>query len=139
MLRSIARQRGQALLIVLAFLAAFTVILWAAAFYASGSFAVQRGVAADSRATYAVDAAMQWGLAYIRLNALTCTSGTVSPAIPSPGPAVNGYPATVSITPDPSCTTNTRVFNLTASAGSRQGQAQVVASTPMTLNWYVLQ
>ncbi len=136
MLRPARRQAGQALLIVLAFLAAFTLILWAAAFFASGSFQVQRAVAADTRATYAVDAALQWGLAYIRINSLTCAAGTVSPPIPSPGPTVNGYPATVTISPDATCTVGAPVFNLTAQAGPRSGTAQV-ALTPSTPITYV--
>jgi hypothetical protein len=144
-------QRGQALLIVLTFIATFALILGSAALFVSGSFKAQGGVVADTKATYAVDAALQWGLAYIRINSLTCAAGTVSPPIPSPGPTVNGYAATVTISPDASCTVGAPVFNLTAQAGSRTGQAQValVGSIPGTylqgassggaFSWWILQ
>lgn len=128
------RQRGQALLIVLTFIATFALILGSAALFVSGSFKAQGGVVRDTRATYAVDAALQWGLAYIRINSLTCAAGTVRPAIPSPGPAVNGYAATVTISPDATCTSGAPVFNLSAQAGPRSGSAQVARppSTPIT-------
>jgi hypothetical protein len=127
-------QRGQTLLIVLTFISTFALILWAAAFFVSGSFKAQGAVVKDTKATYAVDAALQWGLAYIRINALTCAAGTVSPPLPSPGPTVNGYPATVTISPDATCTVGVPVFNLTAQAGPRSGSAQVTLppSTPIT-------
>jgi hypothetical protein len=120
-------QRGQALLIVLTFIATFALILWAAAFFVSGSFKAQGGVVADTKATYAVDAALQWGLGYVRLNSLTCAAATppITPAIPSPGPVVNGYSATVTISADATCQPGARVFNLSAQAGPRSGQAQV--------------
>jgi hypothetical protein len=122
------------LLIVLTFIATFALILGSAALFVSGSFKSQGRVVRDTGATYAVDAALQWGLAYIRINSLTCAAGTVSPPIPSPGPAVNGYSATVTISPAATCTVGAPVFNLTAQAGARTGQAQValVGGTPVT-------
>ena len=54
------RQRGQALLIVLAFVAAFLLILWAGLTLASSAFLGLGTVNADTRSTYALDA----GLAY---------------------------------------------------------------------------
>ncbi len=141
MLTHTSRQRGQALLIVLSFIAVFTLILWAAAFYASGSFKAQRNVIQDTQATYAADAGLQWALAYVRLNIPPCSSGPLNVPVPTPGPSVNGYSVTVTITPDPSCKPNSEVYNLTASAGPRQGQAQVALKKgkPATLNWYSLQ
>jgi hypothetical protein len=56
----LARQRGQALLIVLAFVAAFLLIISAALWLASGAFLGLSTVKADTRNTYALDA----GLAY---------------------------------------------------------------------------
>ena len=53
-------QRGQALLIVLAFVAAFLLILWAGLTLASSAFLGLGTVRADTRSSYALDA----GLAY---------------------------------------------------------------------------
>ena len=53
-------QRGQALLLVLVFVAAFLLIVWAALTLASGAFLGVNSVRADTRNTYALDA----GLAY---------------------------------------------------------------------------
>ena len=54
------RQRGQALLIVLAFVAVFLIILWAGLTLASSAFLGLGTIRADTRSTYALDA----GLAY---------------------------------------------------------------------------
>ena len=56
----LARQRGQALLVVLGFVAALLLIVWAALTLASGAFLGQGSVRADTRSTYALDS----GLAY---------------------------------------------------------------------------
>jgi type II secretory pathway component PulK len=53
-------QRGQALLVVLAFTAAFLLVVWAALALASAAFLGLGAVRADTRTTYALDA----GLAY---------------------------------------------------------------------------
>ena len=53
-------QRGQALLVVLAFTAAFLLVVWAALALASGAFLGLGTLRADTRATYALDG----GLAY---------------------------------------------------------------------------
>jgi hypothetical protein len=55
-----AGQRGQALLVVLVFLAAFLLITWAGLSLASGAFLGLNTVRTDARTTYALDA----GLAY---------------------------------------------------------------------------
>jgi hypothetical protein len=56
----LARQRGQALLVVLGFVAALLLIVWAALTLASGAFLGQGAVRTDTRTTYALDS----GLAY---------------------------------------------------------------------------
>ena len=58
--KRLARQRGQALLVVLAFVAAFLLMVWAALSLASAAFLGLGSVRADTRSTYALDA----GLAY---------------------------------------------------------------------------
>ena len=55
-----AGERGQALLVVLVFLAAFLLITWAGLSLASGAFLGLNTVRTDARTTYALDA----GLAY---------------------------------------------------------------------------
>jgi hypothetical protein len=57
---NLARQRGQALLVVLGFVAALLLIVSAALSLASGAFLGQGNVRADTRSTFALDA----GLAY---------------------------------------------------------------------------
>jgi hypothetical protein len=56
----LARQRGQALLVVLGFVAALLIIVGAALTLASAAFLGQGNVRADTRSTFALDA----GLAY---------------------------------------------------------------------------
>jgi hypothetical protein len=58
-------QRGQALLLILAFLAAFLLILWAALALASGAFLGFANVVADTRSTYALDAGLAYGMQVI--------------------------------------------------------------------------
>ena len=50
------RQRGQALLLILAFVAAFLLVVWAALTLASAGFRGSTAVRADTRTTYALDA-----------------------------------------------------------------------------------
>src|SRR2546425_8498586 len=93
------RQRGQALLIVLAFVAAFLLILWAGLTLASSAFLGLGTVHADTRSTYALDA----GLAYA-MQVIDDTNG-------------NGWTA-----PKPSgLTLNYPTAAITASAGSHMG------------------
>jgi hypothetical protein len=60
-----AGQRGQALLIVLAFVAAFLLVLWAALSLASSAFLGLSTVRADTRETYALDAGLAYGMQVI--------------------------------------------------------------------------
>jgi len=58
--RRLTGQRGQGLLLILVFIAAFLLVVWAALTLASGAFLNLNGVRTDTRETYALDA----GLAY---------------------------------------------------------------------------
>lgn len=58
--RTARRQRGQALLVILVFIAAFLLVLWAGLTLASTAFLGLNSVRTDTRTTYALDA----GLAY---------------------------------------------------------------------------
>ena len=55
-------QRGQALLIVLIFIAAFLLLLWAGLSLASSAFLGLGGVRSDTRTTYALDAGVAYAM-----------------------------------------------------------------------------
>jgi hypothetical protein len=63
--RSLARQRGQALLVVLAFVAAFLLLVWAALTLASAAFLGLGNVRADTRTTYGLDAGVAYAMQVI--------------------------------------------------------------------------
>jgi len=63
--RRLGRQRGQALLVVLAFVAAFLLLVWAALTLASAAFLGLGTVRADTRTTYALDAGISYGMQVI--------------------------------------------------------------------------
>ncbi len=63
--RSFGRQRGQALLVVLAFVAAFLLLVWAALTIASAAFLGLGTVRADTRTTYALDAGIAYAMQVI--------------------------------------------------------------------------
>jgi len=65
MARSLGRQRGQALLVVLAFVAAFLLLVWAALTLASAAFLGLGTVRADTRTTYALDAGVAYAMQVI--------------------------------------------------------------------------
>jgi hypothetical protein len=65
MSQKLARQRGQALLVVLAFVAAFLLLVWAALTLASAAFLGLGTVRADTRATYALDAGVAYAMQVI--------------------------------------------------------------------------
>jgi len=63
--RRLGRQRGQALLVVLAFVAAFLLLVWAALTLASAAFLGLGTVRADTRTTYALDAGISYAMQVI--------------------------------------------------------------------------
>jgi hypothetical protein len=58
-------KRGQALLIVLIFVAAFLLVLWAGLSLASAAFLGLGGVRSDTRTTYALDAGVAYAIRVI--------------------------------------------------------------------------
>ncbi|HSO92964.1 MAG TPA: hypothetical protein VLS53_00655, partial [Candidatus Dormibacteraeota bacterium] len=60
--RHLPGQRGQALLVVLVFIAAFLLLLWAALTLASAAFLGLGSVRADTRNTYALDAGVEYAI-----------------------------------------------------------------------------
>jgi type II secretory pathway component PulK len=109
------RQRGQALLIVLAFVAAFLLIIWAALSLESGALLGQNSVRADTRETYALDAGVAWAMEAIDekhgngCNAPGTTTLTLT--YPSGNVSVN-----VAITKGNPCHGAGASFNLTVTA-----------------------
>jgi len=63
--RRLGRQRGQALLVVLGFVAAFLLLVWAALTLASAAFLGLGTVRADTRTTYALDAGISYAMQVI--------------------------------------------------------------------------
>jgi hypothetical protein len=93
LLRSPRTQRGQALLLVLVFVAAFLVLSWAGLTLAASSFLDLSSVQADTRTTEALDAGLAYGMEAFRFNGAPCTlpviPGALSLAYPSGTITVN--------------------------------------------------
>jgi hypothetical protein len=123
------RQRGQALLVVLGFVAALLLIVWAALSLASGAFLGQGNVRADTRETYALDA----GLAYaIETNDSAAKgAGCLNTSANFPQAYSSGtITVTVTVTAAPGCKVNKPIYNIvvTASGTNRQLNAQIASS-----------
>ena len=130
------RQRGQALLIVLAFLAAFMLLVWASLRLASDAFLGLGAVRADTRSTYALDAGVAYGMQYAHWLGGVCTPFNPAAFTLNYPPAVT---VTVSITVPPGCTNANPQYNLavTASGTNRTVRAQVYRSNVGTNPWLV--
>jgi hypothetical protein len=129
-------QRGQALLVVLVFLAAFMVLIWASLRLASDAFLGLGAVRSDTRTTYALDAGVAYGLEYAHLTGTTCV------AVNPPNFAVNYPPAitvTVRLTIPAGCNAANQMYNLlvTASGTSRTVRAQIYLSNAGVNPWLV--
>jgi hypothetical protein len=139
------RQRGQALLVVLGFVAALLLIVWAALTLASGAFLGQGSVRADTRSTYALDS----GLAYaIEINdsaakGAGCINTTGSfPLAYSTGTIT----VTVTMTASAGCKPKKPTYdvNVSATGTNRQLHAQIASSNAgkkatWTINWEAYQ
>jgi len=135
------RQRGQALLLVLAFLAVFLVFAWAALALASGSFLGLSSVQADTKSTYALDAGVDFGIQYVK--------GITPCASPVPAPpvlTVGSTTVSLTISVAAGCKTPAPVYDLlvTASGTWRKHQAEIaqvkVGATKLwTVNWETYQ
>jgi hypothetical protein len=109
------RQRGQALLLVLAFVAAFLLIIWAALALASGAFLGFASVVSDTRSTYALDAGLAYGMQVIDdKNGNGCNApGTSALVLSYPSGAIN---VTTRIRKGVPCHGNGATWNLTITA-----------------------
>jgi hypothetical protein len=129
------RQRGQALLIVLAFVAAFLLIIWAALSLESGAFLGQGSVRADTRETYALDAGIAWAMEAIdEKHGNGCNApGTTTLTLNYP---TGNITVNVAIAKGNPCHGNGATFNLavTASGTSRKLNAQISEGTNNTMS-----
>lgn len=141
-----AQQRGQALLIVLAFVAAFLLIITAALWLASGAFLNLESVKTDTRNTYALDA----GLAYAIETNDSAAKGAGCSLLPSTKLPLNYGSTTiwvtVAITPIVGCKPGKPSYtvNVQASTTSRQLNAQISSSNAgkkasWVVNWEAFQ
>jgi hypothetical protein len=144
--RNLSRQRGQALLIVLAFVAAFLLLISAALWLASGAFLGLENVKTDTRSTYALDAGLDYAIE-TNDSAVKGTGCNPTPATTFPlnyGSAT--ITVTVTITPVIGCKTGKPSYsvNVKTSATSRQFNAQISSSNAgkkasWTVDWEAFQ
>ncbi|TMC27456.1 MAG: hypothetical protein E6I84_10165 [Chloroflexi bacterium] len=142
--RRLAGQRGQGLLLILAFVAAFLLVVWAALTLASAAFLNLNGIRSDTRHTYALDA----GLAYAIETNDSASKGTGCTDTAATLPLTYGSSTInviVTITAAPGCKTNkpSYVVNVMAGAG-RQLNAQISSSNAgkkasWTIDWEAFQ
>jgi hypothetical protein len=139
------RQRGQALLLVLVFLAAFLVLIAAALRLASDSFLRQSSVVADTRETYALDAGVAYGMEYARFIGRFCTPSFNPPTFTLNYPTGN-VTVTVAMTAPATCTNANPVADVrvTATGTARTVRARLVqnppgGANPWTIAWQAYQ
>jgi len=135
--RSLGRQRGQALLVVLAFVAAFLLLVWAALTLASAAFLGLGTVRADTRTTYALDAGIAYAMQVIDdKNGNGCNApktSTVTFNYPS-GPIT----VTVGIRKGSLCHGNGATWNVTVTAtGTNRSLAALITqvNTTSVVTW----
>jgi hypothetical protein len=131
------RQNGQALLVVLAFLAAFMLLIWASLRLASDAFLGLNSVRADTRSTYALDAGVAYGQQYAHWLGGVCMATFSPPTFTLNYPP--GITVAVTITRAPGCTGANPAYNLAVSATgtSRTVRAQVYQSNVAPNPWFV--
>lgn len=136
-----AGERGQALLVVLVFLAAFLLITWAGLSLASEAFLGLNTVRTDTRSTYALDA----GLAYA-MYAIDTKNGNGCNAPKTSAVTLNypGSPITlnVGITKGVPCKGNGATWNVTVTAsGTNRTLTALVTeqNTAPLVTWETIQ
>jgi hypothetical protein len=126
--RRLSGQRGQGLLLVLAFVAVFLLVVWAALTLASAAFLNLSGVRTDTQHTYALDAGLEYA---IETNDSAAggggcinTSGNFSLTYGS-----NTIKVVVAITAVPGCKPKKPSYTVNVTTGSgRQLNAQISSS-----------
>jgi len=125
----LSAQRGQGLLLILAFVAAFLLVVSSALTLASAAFLNLNGTRIDTQHTYALDA----GLAYAVETNDSAAKGAGCGLTPPANFPLNYGSATitviVTITPVTGCKPGKPSYNVTVSAGAgRQLNAQISSS-----------
>jgi hypothetical protein len=142
--RRLSAQRGQGLLLVLAFVAAFLLVVWAALTLASAAFLNLNGTRSDTRHTYALDA----GLAYAIETNDSAAKGAGCQNTNGSFPLVYGsttITVNVTVTAVVGCKTNKPSYTVNVQAGSgRQLNAQISSSNAgkkasWAINWEAYQ
>ena len=130
------RQRGQTLLVVLVFLAAFMIVIWAALRLASDAFLGLGAVRGDTRTTYALDAGVAYGLEYAHLIATTCQNQPAQSFTVNYPPAIT---VTVTMSVPAGCTAANPAYDVrvTASGTPRIVRAQIFRSNAGVNPWLV--
>jgi hypothetical protein len=138
------RQRGQALLLVLVFLAAFLVLIAAALRLASASFLRQASVQSDTRETYALDAGVAYGMEYARFVGRFCSA--FNPPTFTLNYPTGNVTVTVTMTAPAICTNANPVSDVrvTATGTARTVRARLVqnppgGANPWTVAWQAYQ
>ena len=126
------RQRGQALLLVLVFVAAFLLLVWAALSLASSGFLVLTNVRADTRATYALDAGLAFAIELEddKFKPLGCTPDLNKPfTLPY---STGDITVTLNVTPSAGCKPPKPTYDvqitLPAAVSTRSLSAQIHSS-----------
>lgn len=119
-------ERGQALLIVLVFIAAFLLVLWAGLTLASAAFLSLGSVRADTRNTYALDAGVEYAIEIsdASVKSQGCTNNLGNRL------TLGGATVNVDVTAAPGCKTNKPTYGVTVInlAGGEQLSAQIRSS-----------
>ncbi len=127
--RRLPSQRGQGLLLVLAFIAVFLLVVWAALTLASAAFLNLSGVRSDTQHTYALDAGLEYA---IETNDSAAKGTGCNPTPPTNFPLNYGsttITVIVTITPVIGCKTGKPSYTVNVSTGAgRQLNAQISSS-----------
>jgi hypothetical protein len=138
-------QRGQGLLLILAFVAAFLLVIWAALTLASAAFLNLNGVRSDTQHTYALDAGLEYAIETndSAAKGAGCKNTSGSLALNYGSTTITD---TVTITPVPGCKTNKPSYsiNVRATGTGRQLNAQISSSNAgkkasWAINWEAYQ
>ncbi len=143
--RRLPGQRGQGLLLVLAFIAVFLLVVWAALTLASTAFLNLSGVRSDTRQTYALDAGLEYAIETNDSAAKGTGCGTTT------GSFLLAYGSTsitvtATSTPVVGCKTSqpSYLVNVQATGTSRQLNAQISSANAgkkasWVINWEAFQ
>ena len=145
MARRLPGQRGQGLLLVLAFIAVFLLVVWAALTLASAAFLNLTGVRSDTRQTYALDAGLEYAIETNDSAAKGIGCGTIT------GSFLLAYGSTsitvtATSTPVVGCKTSkpSYLVNVRSTGTSRQLNAQISSANAgkkasWVINWEAFQ